>query len=151
VALKNRISQELQTAMKVQDKVRLETLRMLRAALMEKEIELKARDRGLSPEEEFSVLMGAAKKRRESIEMFTRGNRTDLVELEKAGLVIIEEFLPKMMSPDDVTGVVKRIAGELGALESKDFSRLMQTVMKELKGKADGRVVQETVRKFLGT
>jgi uncharacterized protein YqeY len=150
MALKERISLEMQGAMKAQDRVRLETLRTLRAALMEKEIELKARERGLTPEEEVSVLMTAAKKRRESIEMFEKGNRKDLVDRETAELSIIGEFLPTMMSPGEIEQAVNRIARDSGATGPSDFGKLMPAVMKELKGRADGRLIQEMVKKKLG-
>jgi uncharacterized protein YqeY len=151
MSLKNRIRRELPDALKSKNKIRLETLRMLMAALTEKEIEVKARERDLTPDEELSVLTNAAKKRREAIEMFGKGNRPDLVESEKAELAVIDEFLPKMMSENEISDVVTKIAAELGTTRATDFGKLMQAVMKEVKGKADGRLVQEIVKKALAT
>jgi uncharacterized protein len=150
MGLKEQISEELKAAMKLPDKTRLETLRTLRAALMEKEIEKRGSGQPVTPEDETAVMMSAAKKRKESIEQFEKGGRPELAQQEARELAIIQEYLPKQMSPEDVGEVIQRIVKETGATSAGDFGKVMPLVMKELKGKADGKLIQEMVRKQLG-
>lgn len=150
MGLKEQIAEQMKSAMKARDRLRLETLRTVRAALMEKEIERRGAGAAMIAEDELQVLTGAAKKRRESIEMFQQGGRADLVEQETRELAIIQEFLPKQMTSDEVMGVVSAILRETQATGPADFGKVMPAVMKQLKGKADGRMVQETVKKALG-
>ena len=148
--LKDKISEDMKLAMKPGDKVRLETLRMIRAALIEKEIEKRGGGPGVTPEDELAVLMISAKRRKESIEMFEKGGRQDLVEQERKELSIVNEYLPKMMSPEEIEQAVKDVLGQMATASVADFGKVMGAVMKQLKGKADGKVVQETVRRHLG-
>jgi hypothetical protein len=149
MSLKERISEDLKKAMKSGDKERLETLRTLRAALLEKEIELRTSGKPPSPEDETGVLTGAAKKRKESIEQFGKGGRQDLVDQETRELSIIQEYLPKQMSRDEVVSVLQQIIDETGAKGAQDFSKVMPLAMKQLKGKTDGKLVQELVKEML--
>jgi hypothetical protein len=149
MGLKEKISDDLKAAMKSGDKTRLETLRMLRAALMEKEIEKRGTGKPMSPEDEMGVLSSSAKKRRESMEQFEKGGRPELVEQEGKELAIIQEYLPKQMSPDEVLKVVENAVVTLGVSADSDFGKVMSFVMKELKGKADGKLIQDLVRKRL--
>ncbi|HEX9656787.1 MAG TPA: GatB/YqeY domain-containing protein [Bacteroidota bacterium] len=151
MTLKDKISSDLKLAMKSGDKLRLETLRSLRAVLMEKEIEKRGPDfKGLKPEDELAAVSTAAKKRRESIEQFEKGGREDLAQQERSELQIIQEYLPEQMSGDDVKAHVRGVIASAGAEGQKDFGKVMPVVMKELKGKADGRVIQEIVKELLG-
>jgi uncharacterized protein YqeY len=150
MSLKETISQDLKTAMKSGQKLRLETLRTLRAALMEKEIEKRGSGTPLSPEDELGVLTTAAKKRKESIEQFQLGGRMELAEQERQELAIIQEYLPRQISGDELEKVVRDIIAQTGAAGPADFGKVMPQVMKQLKGKADGRLIQETVKKMLG-
>jgi uncharacterized protein YqeY len=149
MGLKETISSDLQKAMKAGDKTRLETLRTVRAALLEKEIEKRGSASPVTPEDELGVLTGAAKKRRESIEMFEKGGRMDLVEQETKELAIIQEYLPKQLSTAEIEEIIRNTMGEVGASSPADFGKVMPAVMKQLKGKADGKLVQELVRKAL--
>jgi hypothetical protein len=150
MGLKEKISDDMKTAMKSGDKLRLETLRTLRAVLMEKEIEKRGTGNPVSAEDEIGVLMTAAKKRKESIELFEKGGRMELVEQEGKELVIIQEYLPKQMSTEEIATVIDEVAAQVGATFVADFGKLMPAVMKQLKGKADGKLIQELVRKKLG-
>jgi uncharacterized protein len=150
MGLKEKISEDMKTAMKSGDKFRLETLRTLRAVLLEKEIEKRGGPVGVTVDDEISVLTAAAKKRRESIEMFEKGGRKDLVDQETRELAIIQEFLPKQMTMDEVAALVTSVIAETGAASAADFGKVMPTVMKQVRGKADGKAVQELVKKLLG-
>ncbi|MGB9773108.1 MAG: GatB/YqeY domain-containing protein [Bacteroidota bacterium] len=150
MSLSERLSEDLRTAMKSGDKVRLETIRMLRAALTEKIVERRGANAEMREEDELSVILSAAKKRREAIEEYRRVGREDKAREEEAELSIIQEYLPKQLSPDEIAEHIKAVAAQIGAANPKDFGRLMAAVMKDLKGKADGKIVQESVKQFLG-
>lgn len=149
MALKETIAEHLKQAMKSGDTLRLETLRTVRAALMEKEIEKRGSGSPMTPEDEVGVLTGAAKKRRESIEMFQKGGRTDLVEQETKELAIIQEYLPRQMSFEEIRSVIAAAIAQTGASVPADFGKVMPLVMKQVKGKADGKAVQELVKQAL--
>lgn len=148
--LRQKISADLTAAMKAGDRLRLETLRTLRAVLTEKEIERRGSKAEMTSDDEIGVLSSAAKKRRESIEQFAKGGRQDLVDQETQELAIIQEYLPKQLSLDDISAIVKEIISQIGATGPGDFGKVMPLAMKQLKGKADGKVIQELVRKNLG-
>ncbi len=150
MTLKDKISNDLKAAMKSGDKTRLETLRTLRATLMEKEIEKRGTASGMTPEDEIAALNASAKKRRESIEQFEKGGRPELVAQESAELAIIMEYLPKQLGESEIASLIDNIAKEVSATTVQDFSKLMPAVMKLLKGKADGKLVQSLVKKRLG-
>ncbi len=151
MSLKETIASHLQDAMRKGDTLRRETLRTIRAALLEKEIEKRGGSTGMTPEDEVAVLTAAAKKRRESIEQFRAANRLELVDQEERELAIIQEYLPKQLSLEEIEAAVRHVMQEAGATGPKDFGKVMPLAMKTLKGKADGKVVQETVKRLLGT
>jgi len=148
--LRERISDDLKAAMKSGDRIRLETLRTMRAVLLEKEIEKRGSGPGITAEDEVSTLVSAAKKRKESIELFTQGGRPELARQEEQELAIIQEYLPRQLSAEEVADVVRGAISQTGAAGPADFSKVMPLVMKQVKGKADGKMVQELVKKALG-
>lgn len=150
MGLSERLTTDIQRCMKSNDRLRLETLRSLRAAMLEKEIEKRGTGSSMGPEDEIAVLSAAAKKRRESIEMFTQGGRTDLVQQETAELAIVQEYLPAKMSSEEITDAIRSAITASGASSMSDFGKVMPAVMKAVKGRADGKMVQELVRKALG-
>ena len=150
MALKEKIAEDLKSAMKSGDKLRLETLRTLRAVLMEREIEKRGSGTDVTPEDEVAVLLSAAKKRKESIEQFEKGGRPELAEQEGKELAIIQEYLPQQMSEGEVVRVIEEVVAASGAAGASDFGKVMPAVMKRLKGKADGKMIQELVKKRLG-
>ncbi len=147
--LMEKIADDMKVAMKSGDKLRLETLRTLRAALLEKQVE-KRPSGGMTPDDETGTLISASKKRRESIDVYRQNNREDLAVQEEKELAIIQEYLPKQLSTAEVEEIVKKIVTQVGPVTQKDFGKIMGPVMKELKGKADGKIIQECVKKFLG-
>jgi hypothetical protein len=150
MGLMEKIRDDMKIAMKSGDKLRLETLRTLRAVLMEKEIERRGSEPGMTPEDESAVLATAAKRRKESIEQFQKGGRNDLADQEMKELAIIQEYMPKQLSADEVATVVKAAIADVAATSAADFGKVMPIVMKQVKGKADGKMVQDIVRKLLG-
>lgn len=148
MGLKEKINEDMKTAMKSGDKVRLETIRSVRALILE--FDKSGANRELTPEDEIAMLSTAVKKRKESVEMFTNAGRMDLAEKESAELKILQEYLPKQLSEDEIIEEIKTIAAEVNASTKADFGKLMPAAMKSLKGKADGKVVKLLVEKFLG-
>lgn len=132
--------------MKAKDPVKLGTLRMLRAQLKDHQIEL---GKELTDEDVISVLTNAAKKRKESIEMYEKSDRSDLVENEKKELEILSAYLPKQLDESEIEEIVSGIIAEVGASSVQDIGKVMGPAMKQLKGRADGKVVQEIVRRKL--
>jgi len=149
MALLEKISDDMKKALKSGEKIRLETLRLIRAGLLEKQVD-KRPSGGMTSEDEMAVLISASKKRRESIEVYRKVGREDLALQEEKELAIIQEYLPKQMSTDEIEAFIKKVITETSAESQKDFGKVMPVVMKELKGKADGRVIQELVKKHLG-
>jgi uncharacterized protein YqeY len=146
--LKDRISQDLKDAMKSGDKVRLQTIRSIRASILE--FEKSGSGKEMNSEEEIALLTTAAKKRKESIEQFTKGGREDLAKTEETELQIIMSYLPEQLSAEDIEKEVIKIFEKVGAVSKADFGKLMGAATKELKGKADGREIKEIVEKVLG-
>lgn len=148
ISLAERISADLKTAMKSGAKVRLETLRTVLAALKEKEVEKRPAG-GMKTDDELSVLIQASKKRKEAAEIYAGQGRTDLQHQEEEELAIIREYLPAPMTPGELESVVRRVIDESGAEGLGDFGKVMPVVMKEVKGRIDGKTVQATVKKNL--
>jgi len=144
--IQDRLSEDLKTAMKAKEKVKVATIRMVRAQL--KDFQIAKRDE-LTEEDEISVLINAAKKRKEALELYEKSDRQDLIEQEKQELEIISAYLPAQLSKEKVEKVVLKIIEEVGASSPQDLGKVMGAAMKELKGKTDGKMVQEIVREKL--
>jgi len=145
--LSEKINIDLKEAMKSGDKLRLETIRSIRALILE--FEKSGSGKELSPEEEIKMLSTAAKKRKEAFEQFTNAGRTELADKEEKELKIIEEYLPKQLSKEEILIEIKKLANEIGANSKEDFSKLMPLAAKNLKGKAEGKIIKEIVESFL--
>ena len=141
-----KITDDMKTAMKAKDRLKVNTLRMLIAQIKNARI---ASQDDLTPEQELAVLMNAAKKRKEAIEIYQETDRTDLLEKEQNELAIISEYLPKQMSEEDIDKVISEIIKRLAAVNLKDMGKVMAEAMSVLKGKADGTYVQQLVRSKL--
>jgi uncharacterized protein YqeY len=144
MTLEQKISTDIATAMKAKDAGRLTALRMLKAALMNKSIE---KSRALEPGEELQVVSTLVKQRRDSIEQFTSGGRTDLADKERAEIAILETYLPPSVSIEEIDQAVAQAVAETGATGPKDMGKVMKAVMAALTGKTvDGKTVNERVR-----
>ncbi|HUT22684.1 MAG TPA: GatB/YqeY domain-containing protein [Candidatus Bipolaricaulota bacterium] len=140
-----KIEQDYLEAARAKDKLTVATLRLIKAALKNKQIE---KMKELTEEDAAAVLKTEAKKRRESIEAFEAGNRQEMADNEKAELAIIEKYLPQQMSVEETEAKVKEIIEKIKEGD-RDFGKVMGLVMKEMKGQADGQVVSAAVKKFL--
>lgn len=150
MTLKETIDAQIKQAMLRRDALRLSTLRMIKAKLLEKEVERRTTPGGMTAADEMQVLTSAAKMRKESIEEFDKAGRKDLADKERAELEIVQEYLPKPLSREEVVKVVAELAVQVDAKSQQDFGRLMSAAMKELRGKVDGKIVQEIVKEKLG-
>ncbi len=135
-------------AMKAKDKERKDTLSLLLAALKNKAIDKRA---DLTEEEESQVVLKEIKQTKESLDL-TPADRTDLIEEYKNRIAVLEEFAPKMMDADEIKAVVAGVLADLGidAPTAKDKGRIMKDLMPKVKGKADGKLVNEIVSSFMG-
>ena len=147
MSLKEKINSDLKDAMKAGDKVKLSTVRSIRALILE--FEKSGSNRELTAEEELGLITSAAKKRRDSIEQYKNASRNDLVEVEEKELAILSEYLPKQLSDEELEAEIKKLATEVGAESKSDFPKLMPLAAKSLKGKADGKKIKEIVDRIL--
>ena len=148
MTLIDRISQDIATAMKAKEPTRLGALRMAKAALMNSEVQ---KARPLDEAESLQVMTSLIKQRRDSIEQFRNGGRTDLADKEAAEIAILEVYLPPAMDAAGLEQLVNEVVTELGASGPKDLGRVMKAVMPRLAGQAvDGKAVTEIVKRRLG-
>ena len=148
MSLANTISNDIAAAMKAKDAARLSALRMLKAAVKNKGVE---KNRDLDDGEVLQVIASLVKQRRDSIEQFANAGRTDLVAKETAELAVLNEYLPAAATSEEIEAAVDAAIAETGAASPKDMGKVMKAVMPKLAGKnADGRAVNETVRRRLG-
>jgi len=144
--LHEQIKNSIKEAMKAHDSVRLEVMRGLVTAFTNELVSKNKTPQGmLGDEEALTVITRLAKQRKDSIDQFKKGNREDLVKEEQAQLSILETYLPKLMEREDVEKIVIAKKEELGINDVAKKGLLMQSIMKELKGKADGALVKEVV------
>ena len=147
MTLSENIVDQIKTAMKAGDKVRLETLRSLRALILE--FEKSGVDREMTSDDEFKILNSSAKKRKDAIEQYEAVGRTDSANAERAELAIIMEFLPAQLTNVEVRLEVMAIAASINATKQADFGKLMGAATKALKGKADGTLIQSVAKQIL--
>lgn len=144
----DRISSDIAAAMRAKNQATLAPLRMAKAALMNREVE---KGRPLDEAESQQVIASLIKQRRDSIEQFTKGGRSDLASREEAEITALESYLPPPVAAAELEREVEAAVAETGATTAKDMGRVMKAVMSRLAGRAaDGRVVSELVRKRLG-
>lgn len=145
--LKDKINQDLKEAMKSGDKDRLNTIRSIRAAILE--FEKSGSQKELTESDAITILNSAAKKRKEAIEQFKNAGRLDLASKEENELKIILEYLPKQLSDEEIESEIKKIIEDVGAKGKEDFGKVMPIAVKNLKGRADGNKIRTIVEKLL--
>ena len=153
MSLRDRLLEDLKSAMKAQDARRLAMLRMLKSEMLKVEVNLretKGRDYHLDDPEATRVLSTYAKQRRESIEAYRKGGREDLAAQEEAELQMVESYLPKALAEEDVRAVVQAVISETGARSKKDLGAVMKAAMARLQGAADGKLVNRLAAELLG-
>jgi hypothetical protein len=144
MSLRDRLTDDLKLAMKAKDQLRMDVIRMIKAAVLNKEVELK---KDLDDAEMSRVMTTLIKQRRESVEQFEKANRTDLASKERQEISIIEAYLPPTVSPEQLAGIVDAVVAETGARSLKDMGAVMKAVMGRLSGQpVDGKQVSDLVR-----
>ena len=143
MAFKEKVNEKMVLAAKAKDKIRLSALRMLKSGLHNREIDLK---RELDEGEFLQLLSYMVKQRKDSIEQFAKGGRTDLVEKEEAELKVIEEFLPAQLSEAELDASIAEAIREVGVEGVRDMGKVMKVLMPKLTGRADGKTVGEKVK-----
>lgn len=148
MSLKKTILEQLTTATKAKDSVRMNTLRMLRAAIKNREVELRTE---LEDQEILRVIRTQIKQHRDSIRHYKEGGRSDLEQKEEQELAILMSFMPEQLSQEAITKMVTRVIEEVDAKDMRDMGKVMKSIMATVAGSADGKVVSEIVRKQLST
>jgi len=148
MSLEQKIMTELKTAMLAKDEKTLRSLRAVKAAILL----AKTSEGGggeLKEEDEIKLLQKLVKQRKDSLEIFTQQNRADLAQKEKEEIDVIEKFLPKQMSPDELKAELKLIIAEVGASSPADMGKIMGAATKKFAGKADGKTISALVKELL--
>lgn len=144
--LKQRLQDDLKQAMRAKDQVRLRTLRLVLAAIKNKEVEVMGE---LSDADVAAILQREAKQRRETLDELEQVDRPELAEAEQAELEILIEYLPKQLGRDEIAELARQVIAELNAEGPAQMGSVMRTMMAELKGQADGKLVNQVVRELL--
>ncbi len=148
MSLKLTIENGIKDAMRAKDADRLRALRAIKSLILLEETSGSSAD-GLSADAEMKILMKAAKQRRDSLEVYVSQNRPDLAEKEQAELAIIEEFLPKQLSDEELTAKIAEIIASVGATSPADMGKVMGVASKQLAGLADGKAISAKVSELL--
>lgn len=147
MSLEHNITEAIKTAMREQDKVALDSLRAVKAQILLLKTEAKGAE--VSEEQEIAILQRMIKQRKDSFEQFSAQGRTDLADVETAQMKVIEQFLPKQLSAEELETEIRSIIAETGAESMKDLGKVMGMASKTLAGKSDGKSISETVKKLL--
>ena len=145
--LKNKISEDIKQAMKSGDTVKRSTLRMLISSVNSAE---KTKQAALDDSDVLGIIAKEVKRHQESIDAFKKGDRPDLVEKEEAEMVILQAYLPQQMGRDEVMAAAKEVIAAVGAQGPGDKGKVMKDLMPKLKGRADGKEINEVVTELLG-
>lgn len=145
--LKDQLTQDMKEAMKAKATERLGTIRQLRGAIKNKEIEV---GRELDDQGIIEVIGTQVKQRREAARMYRDNARPELAEHEEAELAVLQEYLPAQLSEEQISAIIAEVIAEIGAASPKDMGRVMPLVMAKTRGTADGKVVNQLVRRQLG-
>lgn len=147
MSLRDRLTEDLKLAMKARDQLRMDVIRMIKAAVLNKEVEMK---KDLDDAEMSRIMTTMIKQRKESVEHYEKGQRAELAAKERQEISIIEAYLPKALSPEELDRTVDAVIHESGATSAKDMGAVMKAVMARLAGQpVDGKQVSDLVRSKL--
>jgi hypothetical protein len=146
MSLEERLNEEMKQAMKSRDKLRLSTIRMIRSAVKNREIEQRKK---LDDDDIAKVIQGMVRKGEESVDQFQIGGRQDLVEKEKKEIEILKSFLPQPISHEEILRIIDQSIEETQASSMKDLGKVMKSIMPKLGGKADGKLINQLVKERL--
>ncbi|GAK57357.1 GatB/Yqey family protein [Candidatus Vecturithrix granuli] len=143
MSLKEQLTQDMKTAMKQKEQIRLSIIRLVRSAIKNREIEL---GKDLEDDDVLKVMATLVKQHKDSIEQFEKGGRTDLVEKEQAELDILETYLPKQLTEAELSALIQEAIREVGATSAKEMGKVMKALMPKIQGRADGKLVSQLVK-----
>ena len=146
MSLLTTLNEDMKTAMRAKDKETLSVVRMLKASLQNEQIKL---GEELNADQELTILAREMKQRRDSVAELKKADRQDLVDKTQAEIEIVEKYMPKQLSEDEIKTIVSAAIAKVGASSMKDFGQVMGAVMPETKGKADGNEVNRIVKELL--
>jgi uncharacterized protein YqeY len=149
MTLREKIPEDLKNALRNKNELELSVLRMLQAAIRNKEIEIKRGKEFLTDEEVIEVISGEVKRRKEAVSEYTKANRQELADKEKAEVDILMRYMPKQMGEEEIRLETRNVIDEVNALSLKDIGVVMKNIMPRLKGRADGSLVNRIVREEL--
>jgi uncharacterized protein YqeY len=147
MSLSDRLNEDMKQAMKSQDKFKLSVIRMVRSTIKNSEIDLK---RPLDDNEVLDVLTREIKQRKDSLQEFSKAGRDDLADNLKAELVILAEYMPQQLSEEEVKAIVQQTIQQIGASSKADMGKVMTALMPQVKGRADGKIINQLVQQLLG-
>ncbi|WP_299177008.1 GatB/YqeY domain-containing protein [uncultured Chryseobacterium sp.] len=147
MSLENTINEAIKTAMREKDKVALDSLRAVKSQILLLKTEAKGAE--ISEEQEIAILQRMVKQRKDSYDQFSAQGRQDLAEVEEAQMKIIEQFLPKQLTPEELELEIRKIIGETSSHSIKDLGKVMGVASKVLAGKSDGKSISEMAKKLL--
>jgi len=147
LSLLERLNNDMKQAMKNKEKDKLTTIRMIKASLQNEAIKLGIKE--LSEEDELTILSREVKQRKDSLHEFDKAGRTDLVDKLRAELAVVELYLPKQLSEEELAEIVKETISEIGAKSKADMGKVMAAIMPKVKGKSDGSLVNKFVQQHL--
>jgi len=147
--LEKKINDSLKEALKAQDKVKTLALRMLVTEINNKKIELGSKDKPLDDGTLTALVQKLARRYKESIDQFEKGDRSDLASKEKAELAVLKEYLPEELSAEELEKIVSSVIKETGASTMKDMGKVMKAVQEQVKGRADGKTISQMVKEKL--
>lgn len=150
MSLENTINQDIKTAMLAKEEATLRGLRAIKSALLLAKTE-KGASEGLNEETEIKVLQKLVKQRRESADIYLSQNRQDLYQIEAEEIEVIEKYLPKQLSVEELTAYIKALIEKLQVSSVKEMGKIMGVANKELSGKADGKAISETIKSLLAS
>jgi len=150
MTLEGKVMDQLKQAMRDKNEAALRTLRAIKAAILVEKTAAGAKDE-LTEADELKLLQKLAKQRKDSLEIFRSQNRPDLAQREEEEIAIIEQFLPRQLSQEELDGKIKEIIAAVGATSPSDMGKVMGAASKQLAGQADGKLISETVKRLLAS
>lgn len=147
LTLLDKLNEDMKQAMRDKEKEKLSVIRMLKAALQNEAIHQGVKD--LTPDDEVTVISRELKQRRDSLSEFEKAGRSDLSDKVRSEIVIVEDYAPKQLTPEELENIVKATIEGVGASTKADFGKVMSAIMPKVKGKADGGAVNQFVKKYL--
>jgi uncharacterized protein YqeY len=147
MSLSDKLNEDMKTAMKSQDKFKLSVIRMVRSSIKNLEIDLK---KSLSDEETLDVIQKEVKQRKDALQEFEKANRMDLADPLRLEIQILTSYMPEQLSEDDVKAIIQQTIIEAGATSKADMGKVMTALMPKIKGRADGKIVNQLVQQLLG-